>query len=81
MVTKLKGLGSNLTIKDKLLHISGETPYFLIEKGKREIEGIVNALEPEEKAVISSNLLSYEPISSALLGDREVEPRQFFPTI
>lgn len=63
----LSRLGSNLTIKDKTLHISGDTPYFLIEKGKKEIEGIINALEPAKKAEISSNLLSFEPVSSALL--------------
>ena len=64
----LSKLGSNLEIRDRKLHISGESPYFLIERGKNEITNIVEALEPEERAVISSNLLAYEPISSTLLG-------------
>lgn len=64
----LSRLGSNLTIKDRKLHIQGESPFFLIEKGKKQIESIVEALEPKEKAKISSNFLSFEPISSAWLS-------------
>lgn len=64
----LSKLGSNLTILDRSLQISGERPYFLIEKAKKEIHEVILALEPEEKAVISSNLLAYEPISSILLA-------------
>ncbi len=67
----LSKLGSNLTILDRSLQISGERPYFLIEKAKREIEDIVNALEPKDLAVISSNLIDYQPISSVLLGDMD----------
>ena len=63
----LSKLGSNLTILDRELQISGEKPYFLIEKAKKEIEEVILALEPAEKAIISSNLLAYEPISSILL--------------
>ena len=63
----LSKLGSNLTIKDRELHILGKKPYFLIEQGKKEIADIVEALEPKERAVISSNLLSFEPISSSWL--------------
>jgi len=65
----LSKLGSNLTILDRSLQISGERPYFLIEKAKREIEDIIFALEPKDLAVISSNLVSYQPISSILLPD------------
>lgn len=58
----LSKLGSNLTIKDKSLLISGDKPYFLIEKGKKEIASIVASLEPAKQAEITSNLLSFEPI-------------------
>ena len=40
ILTKVKiasKLGSNLTIKDKSLLISGDKPYFLIEKGKKRL--------------------------------------------
>ena len=64
----LSKLGSKLTILDRSLQISGDRPYFLIEKAKKEIEDIIFALEPKEKAVISSNLITYEPISRVMLG-------------
>ena len=63
----LSKLGSNLVIKDRKLHISGDKAYFLIEKGKKEIASIVESLEPAKQAEIASNLLSYEPIRSAWL--------------
>lgn len=63
----LSKLGSNLTIQGRKLHIQGESPYFLIEKGKRQVSEILERLEPEEKAVVSSNLLSHKPVSQALL--------------
>jgi len=64
----LSRLGSNLTIKDKSLHVSGENAYFLIEKGKKEIESIVEALEPTKRAEIAGNLLSFEPIRTTWLS-------------
>lgn len=65
----LSKLGSNLTILDRSLQISGERPYFLIEKAKKEIEDIIFALGPKELAVISSNLIDYQPISRVMLPD------------
>ena len=70
----LSRLGSNLTIKDKTLHVSGENAYFLIEKGKKQIESIVEALEPSKRAEIAGNLLSFEPIRSTWLRDRDSNP-------
>ena len=58
----LSKLGSNLTIKDRNLSILGDKPYFLIEKGKEEIQNIVASLEPAKQAEISSNLLAFEPV-------------------
>jgi hypothetical protein len=63
----LSKLGSNLVIKDRKLHISGDNAYFLIEKGKKEIASIVESLEPAKQAEIASNLLSFEPIRSSWL--------------
>ena len=71
----LSKLGSNLTIKDQELHISGDTAYFLIEKGKKEIENIMASLEPAKQAEISSQMLSYEPISSAWRRGWDLNPR------
>lgn len=71
----LSKLGSNLVIKEKELQISGDKAYFLIEKGKKEIESIVDSLEPAKKAEIASNLLAYEPISQAWRRGRDSNPR------
>lgn len=64
----LSRLGSNLTIKDKTLHVSGENAYFLIEKGKKQIESIVEALEPTKRAEIAGNLLSFEHVRTTWLS-------------
>jgi DNA invertase Pin-like site-specific DNA recombinase len=61
----LSKLGSNLTIKDKNLLISGDKPYFLIEKGKKEITSIIASLEPAKQTEIAGNLLSLEPVCQA----------------
>ena len=71
----LSKLGSNLTIKDKNLLIYGDKPYFLIEKGKKEIDAIIGSLEPMKKAEVLSNLISYEPISQSWRRERDSNPR------
>lgn len=70
----LSKLGSNLTIKDKSLLISGDKPYFLIEKGKKEIASIVASLEPTKQTEISSNLLAYEPVCNTWRRVRDSNP-------
>jgi site-specific DNA recombinase len=70
----LSKLGSNLTIKDKSLLISGDKPYFLIEKGKKEIASIVASLEPAKQAEIASNLLSFEPVCQSWRRVRDSNP-------
>ena len=72
----LSKLGSNLTIKDKSLLISGDKPYFLIEKGKKEIASIVASLEPTKQAEIASNLLSFEPVCQAWRRRWDSNPRE-----
>ncbi|QQG40761.1 MAG: recombinase family protein [Candidatus Levyibacteriota bacterium] len=71
----LSKLGSNLTIKGKKLCISGDKPYFLIEKGKKEIADIVASLEPAKQLEIASHLLGFEPISSAWRRGWDSNPR------
>ncbi len=68
-------LGSNLTIRDKMLHISGEKPYFLIGKGKKEIASTVASLEPAKQAEIVSNLLAFEPVCQAWRRRWDSNPR------
>ncbi len=58
-----------------MLHISGKKPYFLIEKGKKEIASIVASLEPAKQAEIESNLLSFEPVCQAWRRGRDSNPR------
>ena len=58
----LSKLGSNLTIKDRELHVDGENAFFLIKKGKEEIGEILNSLEPEKIPNSSTSLLTLDPI-------------------
>lgn len=51
----MRKLGLKLEIKDRKLHIYGETPYFLIEKGKEEIEGIKQEFETKVNAGVATN--------------------------
>lgn len=39
-------LGQNLTIKDRKLSITGDTPFYIVENGKQEMLEIMKRLEP-----------------------------------
>lgn len=51
----MRKVGLKLEIKDRKLHIHGETPYYLIEKGKKKIEGIKQGFETQIKAGTATN--------------------------
>lgn len=60
----LHTLGENLTLRDGKLWINRSNQFFLIEKGKREVEEIVSTLEPEKLIDLKDNLLSLESVSN-----------------
>ena len=60
----LHTLGENLTLKDGKLWINRANQFFIIEKGKREVEEIVSKLEPEKLIDLKDNLLSLKSVSN-----------------
>lgn len=51
----MRKVGLKLEIKDRKLRIYGETPYYLIEKGKKKIEDIKQGFETQIKAGTATN--------------------------
>ena len=71
----LSKLGTNLVIRDRELHIDGETAFFLIEKGKKEIEGIVGSLEPSKRPDSSKALLALDSVCQSWRRRWDSNPR------
>lgn len=71
----LSRLGSNLTIKDKELHVDGENAFFLIAKGKKEIQNLKEMLEPESLAYNSKALLCLDSVSQSWRRRGDSNPR------
>jgi site-specific DNA recombinase len=71
----LSRLGTNLVIRDRKLHIDGETAFFLIEKGKKEIEGIVESLEPSKRPDNSKALLVLDSVCQSWRRRWDSNPR------
>lgn len=63
----LGALGSNLIVKDKILLIDRHEMYFLIEKGRKEVEDFAKKFEPEKYLDMIVHLDSFEPLRSAWL--------------
>lgn len=78
ILTKVKiasKLGSNLIIQDKELRIDGKNAFFLIKKGKDEIEGILKSLEPEKIPNNSKDLLSLDSVCQSWRRRWDSNPR------
>lgn len=58
----LSKLGYNLTIKDRNLLFNQPKPFFLIQKGKEEVQKLILAFEPNREIVTPIQMLSLEPI-------------------
>ena len=70
----LATLGSNLTIKDRKLCIGGEKPFYLIERGRDEVNEILEKFEPKKKVDLTIDSPVFASVSSTWLGDRDSNP-------
>ncbi len=68
-------LGKNLTLKDRKLWIDRANPFYLIEKGKKEVEEIIEKLEPEKRIGLKDNFLSLEEVSNKWRRRWDSNPR------
>ncbi len=74
----LAALGSNLTLKDRILSISIQKPLVLVEKAATEVNAIYKAFEPAKNGRFEPNLdeiLSKNPL---LGGQRDLNPSSEF---
>lgn len=74
----LSRLGQNLTIKDRELRIDGQNAFFLIEKGKNEIQGIINSLEPNKIPETTKEMLCLDSVCNTVRRGRDSNPRVLF---
>jgi len=65
----LAALGSHLVIKDKEMAIDGAKQFFLIEKGKEEVENLAKKFAPAKYLDVMAHLDSYEPLHLSWLRD------------
>ena len=70
----LSALGSNLTINDKDIAIDGQKHFFLIEKGKKDLEILAKKFEPIKWLDLLSQTDLPEVFRSSWLGDRDSNP-------
>ena len=62
-------LGKNLLLTDRRIVIDKEKPFFLIEKGMKDIKDLVTSLEPQKEIGDIGKTLTLETVSSSWLGN------------
>ena len=67
-------LGSDLTIKDRKLSITGSNPWLIISEGKKEVENLAKKFEPANYPDITFQSAGLEPLRLSWLGGRESDP-------
>lgn len=65
----LAALGSNLTIKDRMLRVDGLNPFMAIVEGKRQAEELSQMFEPAEKPDLARQKASLEALRQSWLRD------------
>ena len=71
----LSRLGQNLTINDKKLHITGEKPFYLVEKMKNDITQNLLELEPNKIPILTKETLSLPVVCNTLRRRWDSNPR------
>ena len=72
----LATLGSNLTIKDRKLCIDGHKPFFLIERGLKEVKEVIGELEPSKVIDLAIDSPVFSDACRYWLGDRDSNPNR-----
>lgn len=71
----LSKLGQNLIIKDRKLHITGEKPFYLIEKMKVDIKQKLLRLEPDKLPQLTKETLLLPTVSQTVRRRRDSNSR------
>ncbi len=59
-------LGQNLTLEGKKLHISGDIPFYLVEKMKNGVRQELKRLEPDKIPQLSKESLTISGVSNTV---------------
>ena len=70
----LGALGSNLTIKDRMLRVDALTPFLVIADGKRKAEELSQMFEPANKPDLARQSAHLEQLRQSWLRDRDLNP-------
>ncbi len=72
----LSKLGYNLTLKDRNLLFDQPKPFFLIQKGKEEVQKLALAFEPNKEIITPTQMLNLEPICISWRRGRDSNSRE-----